>query len=120
MSDGITPTHKYVVFGESSCNTTDSNYTYANALTLELMAILGEDERFLKCTQSDVINLSLVVLYGFLSTEPKDPICTRKLRDFIDDYDDFKKFALFTMNRSRQQNAGLNNEIDEIIRKEAL
>ena len=109
---------KYVVFGETSCNTIDSNYTYANAMTFDIMEILGDDERFLDCTQADIVNLSLIVLYGFISPDKRDAVTKSKLRDFIDDFEDFKNFAMFTMNHCRLNNELYNYEITQKIEKE--
>ena len=108
----------YVVFGESSCNTTDSMYTYANALTLDIMDKLGDDERFLDCTQADVLNLALVILYGFVAPLDHDKISKAKLHEFIEDFNEFKDFAMFTMNSCRRNNVAYNGIIDELIQKE--
>ena len=108
----------YVVFGETRHNTTESNYTYANALTIDLMARLGDDERFLDCTQADVVNLGLILLYGFVAPEEQNKVSKQKLKDFINDFEDFKDFAMFTMNICRCKNEMYNNEIDELITKE--
>jgi len=111
-------TAKYVVFGESSCNTTDSLYTYANALTLDVMDGLGEDKRFLDCTQADVLNLALVLLYGFVRPQDHDKVSKAKLHEFIENYKDFKDFAMFTMNVCRAKNVEYNAVLKELIEKE--
>lgn len=108
----------YVVFGETSCNTTDSKYTYANALTLDIMDKLGDDARFLDCTQADVLNLSLVILYGFIAPQDHDHVSKAKLHEFIEDFKEFKDFAMFTMNTCRANNVAYNGIIDELIAKE--
>ena len=108
----------YVVFGETKCNTTDSHYTYANALTFDIMDKLGDDSRFLDCTQADVLNLSLVILYGFMARDEHDKVSKAKLHEFIEDWDDFKNFAIFTMNACRRNNVQYNCFIDELIEKE--
>lgn len=108
----------FVVFGESSCNTTDSKYTYANALTLDIMDKLGNDKRFLDCTQADVLNLSLVILYGFIAPQDHDKVSKAKLHEFIEDFNEFKDFAMFTMNTCRRNNVAYNGIIDDLIEKE--
>jgi len=108
----------YVVFGESTCNTTDSKYTYANALSLDIMDKLGNDSRFLDCTQADVLNLALVILYGFVRPQDHDHVSKAKLHEFIEDFKEFKDFAMFTMNTCRRNNVAYNGIIDELIAKE--
>ena len=108
----------FVVFGETTCNTTDSRYTYANALTIDIMDKLGDDARFLECTQADVLNLALVLLYGFVGHDDHNKISKAKLHEFIEDYGEFKDFAMFTMNTCRRNNVAFNGIIDEIIEKE--
>ena len=111
----------YVVFGETSCNDTDSNYTYANALTLDLMKRLADvDTRFDLCTQADIVNLALVLTYGFVAPEDHDEASKKQLRKFVDDFDDFRNFAIFAMNSCRRMNVEYNSEIDDIIEKEAV
>ena len=105
----------FVVFGESNCNTTDSNFTYANILTLEIMEKLGDDSRFLECTQADVLNLALVILYGFVGYNDHNKISKAKLHDFIEDWKEFKDFAMFTMNTCRASNVAYNCIIDDLI-----
>ena len=108
----------FVVFGESTCNTTDSKYTYANALTLDIMDKLGNDKRFLDCTQADVLNLSLVILYGFVAPQDHDKVSKAKLHEFIEDFNEFKDFAMFTMNTCRRNNVAYNGIIGDLIEKE--
>ena len=108
----------FVVFGESTCNTTDSKYTYANALTLDIMDKLGNDKRFLDCTQADVLNLSLVILYGFFAPNEHDRVSKAKLHEFIEDFNEFKDFSMYTMNMCRQKNMACNEFIDDLIKKE--
>ena len=108
----------FVVFGESTCNTTDSKYTYANALTLDIMDKLGNDKRFLDCTQADVLNLSLVILYGFIAPQDHDKVSKAKLHEFIEDFNEFKDFSMYTMNMCRQKNMDCNEFIDDLIKKE--
>lgn len=108
----------YVVFGESTCNTTDSKYTYANALSLDIMDKLGNDSRFLDCTQADVLNLALVILYGFVRPQDHDHVSKAKLHEFIEDFNEFKDFAMFTMNTCRRNNVAYNGIIDDLIQKE--
>ena len=108
----------FVVFGESTCNTTDSKYTYANALTLDIMDKLGNDKRFLDCTQADVLNLSLVILYGFIAPQDHDKVSKAKLHEFIEDFNEFKDFSMYTMNMCRQKNMACNELIDDLIKKE--
>ena len=108
----------FVVFGESTCNTTDSKYTYANALTLDIMDKLGNDKHFLDCTQADVLNLSLVILYGFIAPQDHDKVSKAKLHEFIEDFNEFKDFAMFTMNTCRRNNVAYNGIIDDLIQKE--
>ena len=108
----------YVVFGESTCNTTDSNYTYANTLTLDVMEKLGNDKRFLECTQADVLNLALVVLYGFIAPDDHDKVSKAKLHEFIEDFNEFKDFAMFTMNTCRANNLLFNTILDDLIEQE--
>ena len=110
--------HSFVVFGESTCNTTDSKYTYANALTLDIMDKLGNDKRFLDCTQADVLNLSLVILYGFIAPQDHDKVSKAKLHEFIEDFNEFKDFAMFTMNTCRRNNVAYNGIIGDLIEKE--
>ena len=105
----------FVVFGESSCNTTESHYTYANALTLDVMIKLSEDKRFDECTQADVLNLALVILYGFIAPDDHDKVSKAKLHEFVEDYKEFKDFAMFTMNTCRRNNAAYNGIIDDLI-----
>lgn len=111
-------TQKYVVFGETAGNTTDSLYTYANALTLDIMERLGEDSRFLDCTQADVVNLALVILYGFVAPQDHDRISKAKLHEFAEDFNEFKDFAMFSMNTCRRNNVAYNTAIDELIEQE--
>ncbi len=108
----------FVVFGESTCNTTDSKYTYANALTLDIMDKLGNDKRFLDCTQADVLNLSLVILYGFVAPNEHGRVSKAKLHEFIEDFNEFKDFSMYTMNMCRQKNMACNEFIDDLIKKE--
>ena len=108
----------YVVFGETTQNTTSSRYTYANALTLDMMDRLGEDKRFLECNQADVLNLALVVLYGFVGHDEHNKISKAKLHEFIEDFKEFKDFAMFTMNSCRRNNVAYNSIIDDLIQKE--
>ena len=108
----------YVVFGETTQNDTNSNYTYANALTFDIMDKLGRDKRFLDCTQADVLNLALVILYGFMKPCGDDKVSKAKLHDFVEDYVEFKDFAMFTMNTCRAHNVSCNGIIDEMIEKE--
>lgn len=108
----------FVVFGESTCNTTDSCYTYANALTIGIMDKLGNDKRFLECTQADVLNLALVILYGFIAPDDHDKISKAKLHEFIEDFKEFKDFAIFTMNTCRANNVAYNEILDELIEME--
>lgn len=105
----------YVVFGETTQNTTNSRYTYANALTLDIMDKLGDDKRFLDCTQADVLNLALVILYGFMGKEQHDKVSKAKLHEFIEDFNEFKDFAMFTMNTCRANNVACNGVIDDLI-----
>ena len=105
----------YVVFGETTQNTTDSRYTYANALTLDIMDKLGDDKRFLECNQADVLNLALVILYGFMGKEQHDKVSKAKLHEFIEDFEEFKDFAMFTMNTCRANNVACNGVIDDLI-----
>lgn len=108
----------FVVFGESRCNTTDSKYTYANALTLDLMIKLSEDKRFDECTQADVLNLALVILYGFVAPDDHDKVSKAKLHEFVEDFKEFKDFAMFTMNTCRANNVAYNGIIDDLIENE--
>ena len=108
----------HAIFGETTSNTTKSLYTYANALTFDIMEILGEDERFIDCNQADVLNLALVMLYGFVAPRDHDRISKAKLHDFVEDFKEFKDFALFSMNSCRQNNAMYNLAFDDIIEKE--
>ena len=108
----------FVVFGESTCNTTDSKYTYANALTLDIMDKLGNDKRFLDCTQADVLNLSLVILYGFIAPKDHDKVSKAKLHELIEDFNEFKDFSMFTMNTCRRNNVAYNSIIDDLIEQE--
>ena len=108
----------FVVFGESTCNTTDSLYTYANALTIDIMDKLGNDDRFLECTQADVLNLALVILYGFIAPGDHDKISKAKLHEFIEDFKEFKDFAMFTMYTCRAHNVAYNGIIDDLIEME--
>ena len=108
----------YVVFGETTENTTASNYTYANALTLDIMDRLGDDERFLECTQADVLNLALVILYGFIAPKDHDNVSKAKLHEFVEDFEEFKDFSMFTMNTCRRNNVAYNSIIDELIEQE--
>ena len=108
----------FVVFGESTCNTTDSKYTYANDLTLDIMDKLGNDKRFLDCTQADVLNLSLVILYGFIAPQDHDKVSKAKLHEFIEDFNEFKDFSMFTMNTCRRNNVAYNSIIDDLIEQE--
>ena len=108
----------FVVFGESTCNTTDSKYTYANALTLDIMDKLGNDKRFLDCTQADVLNLSLVILYGFVAPNEHGRVSKAKLHEFIEDFNEFKDFSMFTMNTCRRNNVAYNGIIDDLIEQE--
>ena len=108
----------FVVFGESTCNTTDSKYTYANALTLDIMDKLGNDKCFLDCTQADVLNLSLVILYGFIAPQDHDKVSKAKLHEFIEDFNEFKDFSMFTMNTCRRNNVAYNSIIDDLIEQE--
>lgn len=108
----------FVVFGESTCNTTDSKYTYANALTLDIMDKLGNDKRFIDCTQADVLNLSLVILYGLIAPQDHDKVSKAKLHEFIEDFNEFKDFSMYTMNMCRQKNMACNEFIDDLIKKE--
>ena len=110
---------QYVVFGETACNTTDSQYTYANAVSFAIMDELGEDARFLDCTQADIINLALVVLDGFVNPETRNK-CSKMLHGFVEDYEEFKKFAIFMMNTCRRNNVEYNSIIHETIEKETL
>lgn len=108
----------FVVFGETTCNTTDSHFTYANALTIDIMDKLGDDSRFLDCNQADVLNLALVILYGFVGYKDHNKISKAKLHEFIEDWNEFKDFAMFTMNTCRRNNVAYNGIIDELIEKE--
>lgn len=108
----------FVVFGETTQNTTNSRYTYANALTLDIMDKLGDDKRFLDCTQADVLNLALVILYGFMGKEQHDKVSKAKLHEFIEDFKEFKDFSMYTMNMCRQKNMACNEFIDDLIKKE--
>lgn len=108
----------YVVFGETTQNTTSSNYTYANALTLDIMERLGDDKRFLECTQADVLNLALVILYGFVGHDEHNKISKAKLHEFVEDFNEFKDFSMFTMNTCRRNNVAYNSIIDDLITKE--
>ena len=105
----------FVVFGETTCNTTDSLFTYANALTVDIMLKLAEDKRFNECTQADVLNLALVILYGFMGKEQHDKVSKAKLHEFIEDFEEFKDFAMFTMNTCRANNVACNGVIDDLI-----
>ena len=104
------------VFGESTVNTTDSLYTYANTLTLDVMDTLADDKRFLDCTQADVLNLALVILYGFIAHDDHNKLSKAKLHEFIEDFKEFKDFSIFTMNICRQKNCACNEIIDDIIK----
>ena len=56
---------KVYIFGETEVNFTNSNFTYANALTFDIMLKFAEaDDRFDNYTQADILNLALVILYG--------------------------------------------------------
>lgn len=109
----------FVVFGESTCNTTDSLYTYVNALTLDIMDKLADDKRFHNCTQADMINLALVILYGFIAPQDPDKVSKVKLHEFVEDFKEFKDFAMFTMNTCRANNVAYNGIIDDLIQREA-
>ena len=102
------------VFVETSVNTTDSKYTYSNVVSLDLMCELAKkDSRFDNINQADVLNLALMVLDGFITS--KDPKAKGKLHEFIDDFNEFKDFAISTINHTRVMNAGYNMTIDEFI-----
>ena len=108
----------YVVFGETTQNTTASNYTYANALTLDIMQRLGDDERFLECNQADVLNLAIVILYGFVGHDEHNKISKAKLHEFVEDFNEFKDFSMITMNTCRRNNVAYNSIIDDLIEQE--
>lgn len=110
--------HNICVFGETTVNTTDSIYTYANALTLDIMKRLADDKRFLDCTQADVLNLALVILYGFVAPNEHDRVSKAKLHEFIEDFNELKDFSMYTMNMCRQKNMACNEFIDDLIKKE--
>ena len=110
----------FVVFGESTCNTTDSLYTYANALTFDIMEKLEDDKRFLDCRQADVLNLALVILYGFIAPQDHNKISKAKLHEFVEDFNEFKDFAIFTMNTCRRNNVVYNGIIEDLIEKETI
>lgn len=102
------------VFGESTQNTTDSKYTYSNVVSLELMSELAKrDSRFDNINQADVLNIALMLLDGFITS--KDPKSKGKLHEFIDDFEEFKFFAINTINHTRMMNAGYNMTIDDFI-----
>ena len=104
----------FAVFGESTQNTTDSIYTYSNIMSLDIMSELAKyDERFNNINQADVLNLALMLLDGFVNS--KKPKSKMKLHDFVDDFDDFKFFALNTIKHARMMNKGYNEAIDEFI-----
>lgn len=105
------------LFGELKENTPDSIYTYANSLTLDIMGNLAEDTRFLDCNQADVLNLALILLCGFLHNE-SNKVGKEKLHDFIEDYNEFKDFAMFTMNTCRANNVAYNDAITDLIKAE--
>ena len=107
-----------MVFGESKGNKPDSIYTYANTLTFDIMEKLADDKRFLACNQADILNLSLIILYGFISHDEHDHVSKAKLHEFIEDFKEFKDFAMFTMNVCRQNNVAYNDTIKELIKKE--
>ena len=109
---------RFLIFGESNCNINESNYTYANALTIDIMDRLADDSRFLDCTQADVLNLALVILYGFVAHEEHDEESKAKLQEFVEDFNEFKDFAIFTMNISRRNNVLSNSMLDVIMEKE--
>lgn len=89
--------HSFVVFGETTCNTTKSNYTYANTITPDIMDKLCNDKRFLDCTQADVLNLALVMLYGFFGHDEHTKLSKAKLHEFIEDFKEFKDFSMFNI-----------------------
>lgn len=108
-----------VVFGEATCNTTDSKYTYANALTIDIMGRLAsKDNRFDECTQADIVNMALIIAYGFVAPEDHDKTSKEQLHKFIEDFEDFKNFAIFSMNTCRRNNVAYNCAIDEYLEKE--
>ena len=111
---------KYVIFGETNGNTTDSAYTYANALTLDIMLRLADDKRLDDCTQADIVNTALIILYGFVAPEDHDGGSKEKLHELIEDFEEFKNFAVFTMNTCRRNNVISNSAIDELIEKEVI
>ena len=108
----------FVVFGETSNNTTESLFTYANTLTIDIMQTLADDDRFLDCTQADVLNLALVILYGFMARDEHDKLSKAKLHEFIEDWSEFKDFAMFTMNTCRAHNVACNCILDDMIETE--
>lgn len=109
----------FAVFGESTKNTTDSIYTYSNIMSLDLMSDLAkDDERFENINQADVLNLALMLLDGFVSS--KKPKSKLKLHEFIDKPEEFKFFAINTINHARVMNAGYNKAIDEFIEEEGV
>ena len=105
---------EYLVFGESKLNT-KSIYTYANALTVDIMDRLGNDKRFLDCNQADILNLALVILYGFVSPEEHNNVSKGKLHEFVENYTNFKDFAMLTINTCRLNNVKYNDMLDEVF-----
>ena len=102
------------VFGETNVNDTSSIYTYSNVMTLDLMSELAKnDERFDNINQADVLNLALMVLDGFITSKKESS--KSKLCEFANDREEFKIFALNTINYCRFVNKGYNSTIDEFI-----
>lgn len=109
------------VFGETTRNTTNSKYTFANAVTLAMLELLGDDPRFLDCNQADMLNLALSILNGFIPHPDKSKEEQKQvLHKILDDDVEFKNFALHIINYSRRENDVENKSIELTIEKGAI
>lgn len=97
----------------------NSMFHYSNTMTLEVLDALKEhDARFDDAHEFDIVNLALVLLIGFAKPE----LHNKDIRDLyiklFDDYDEFKTFAIYTMNQSRINNNECNKELINMLHEQ--
>lgn len=105
------------VFGESYANTVNSQYTFANVVTLAMMDELFKDDCFAGITQADVLNFALVLLKNHFRTNKNEDI-TKMLHRFVDDTEELKEFALYTMDSCRETNDKYNKQMLDELKRE--
>lgn len=104
---------KYQIFGETSELSPDSIYTYANSFSLNLLKLLGEDDRFLDINQADLLNIALS-LFMTCIMQYNNPRMAKYFRQVLLDYEEFKEFISYLMIDGRIENRKLVAKLSKL------